>query len=113
LRFNREDRHESRKDHFGWYFGAHHHQLGGILLPRKCLREVTKVNRINGIVAIQRTQSGTVRANKVAASSSSATEEFKAQEGLWLAFSPIWSEISHHYQRQRRAVHRPIQGCNP
>ena len=40
---------------------------------------VTEVDRIHGIVAIQRTQSGTVGAN-----AGSATEELKAQGGLSL-----------------------------
>jgi Cu/Ag efflux protein CusF len=40
---------------------------------------VTKVDRINGSVAIKQTQSGTVGAN-----SGGAAEEFKAQDGLSL-----------------------------
>jgi Cu/Ag efflux protein CusF len=40
---------------------------------------VTKVDRINRIVAIQQTQSGTVGANTGA-----STEEFKTQDGLSL-----------------------------
>jgi len=40
---------------------------------------VTKVDRINGSVAIRQTQSGTVGAN-----TAGAAEEFKAQDGLSL-----------------------------
>jgi Cu/Ag efflux protein CusF len=40
---------------------------------------ITKIDRINGTVAIQQTQSGTVGAN-----TGSAAEEFKAQGGLSL-----------------------------
>ena len=40
---------------------------------------VTKVDRINGIIAIRPTQSGTVGAN-----TGGAAEEFKAQEGMLL-----------------------------
>ena len=40
---------------------------------------VTKIDRIHGTIAIQRTQSGTVGAN-----TSGAAEEFKAQGGLAL-----------------------------
>ena len=40
---------------------------------------VTKVDRINGVIAIQQTQSGTVGAN-----ASGATQEFKPQDGSLL-----------------------------
>ena len=40
---------------------------------------ITKIDRINGTVAIQRTQSGTVGAN-----TGGAAEEFKIQDGLSL-----------------------------
>jgi Cu/Ag efflux protein CusF len=40
---------------------------------------ITKIDRINGTVAIQRTQSGTVGAN-----TGGAAEEFKVQDGLSL-----------------------------
>jgi Cu/Ag efflux protein CusF len=40
---------------------------------------ITKIDRINGTVAIQQTQSGTVGAN-----TGGAAEEFKAQSGLSL-----------------------------
>jgi Cu/Ag efflux protein CusF len=40
---------------------------------------ITKIDRINGTVAIQQTQSGTVGAN-----TGGAAEEFKAQDGLSL-----------------------------
>jgi Cu/Ag efflux protein CusF len=40
---------------------------------------VTKVDRINGVIAIQQTQSGTVGAN-----SGSAAQEFKPQDGSLL-----------------------------
>ena len=38
---------------------------------------ITKLNRLNGTIAIQQTQSGTVGAN-----TGGAAEEFKVQEGL-------------------------------
>lgn len=40
---------------------------------------VTKINRLNGTIAIQRTQSGTV-----GASTTAAAEEFKVQDGSLL-----------------------------
>ena len=39
---------------------------------------VTRIDRINGTVAIQQTQSGTV------GSAGAAVEEFKVQDGTWL-----------------------------
>jgi Cu/Ag efflux protein CusF len=54
--------------------------IGSTALAQQALTgTVTKVDRINRIVAIQRTQSGTVGANTGA-----AAEEFKAQDGLSL-----------------------------
>jgi Cu/Ag efflux protein CusF len=40
---------------------------------------ITKINRLNGTIAIQQTQDGTVGAN-----SGAATEEFKVQDGSML-----------------------------
>ena len=54
--------------------------IGSATLAQEALTgTLTKVDRINGIVAIQQTQGGTVGANTGA-----AAEEFRAQEGLSL-----------------------------
>jgi hypothetical protein len=54
--------------------------IGSAALAEQALTgTITKVDRINGIVAIQQTQSGTVGAN-----TGGAAEEFKAPAGLSL-----------------------------
>jgi Cu/Ag efflux protein CusF len=50
-----------------------------VLAQQALTGTITKIDRINGTVAIQQTQSGTVGAN-----TGGATEEFKAQGGLSL-----------------------------
>jgi Cu/Ag efflux protein CusF len=53
---------------------------GSVALAQQALTgTITKIDRINGTVAIQQTQSGTVGAN-----TGGAAEEFKAQGGLSL-----------------------------
>ena len=53
---------------------------GSAALAQQALTGVlTKIDRIHGVVAIQRTQSGTVGANN-----SGGAEEFKVQDGLAL-----------------------------
>jgi Cu/Ag efflux protein CusF len=53
---------------------------GSVALAQQALTgTITKIDRINGTVAIQQTQSGTVGAN-----TGGAAEEFKAQSGLSL-----------------------------
>ena len=54
--------------------------VGSAALAQQALTgTVTGINRINGMVAIRQTQSGTVGAN-----SGGAAEEFKVQDGLSL-----------------------------
>ena len=54
--------------------------IGSAALAQQALTgTVTKVDRINGTVAIRQTQSGTVGAN-----TGGASEDFKAQDGLSL-----------------------------
>jgi Cu/Ag efflux protein CusF len=54
--------------------------IGSAALAQQALTgTVTKIDRINGIIAIQQTQSGTTGAN-----TGGAAEEFKAQGGLSL-----------------------------
>jgi Cu/Ag efflux protein CusF len=54
--------------------------IGSAALAQQALTgTVTKVDRINGTVAIRQTQSGTVGAN-----TGGAAEDFKAQDGLSL-----------------------------
>jgi Cu/Ag efflux protein CusF len=54
--------------------------VGSAALAQQALTgTVTKIDRINGTVAIRQAQSGTVGAN-----TSGAAEEFKAQDGLSL-----------------------------
>ena len=53
--------------------------LGSASLAQQALTgTVTRIDRINGTVAIQQTQSGTV------GSAGAAVEEFKVQDGTWL-----------------------------
>jgi len=51
----------------------------GVAAQQPLTGMVTKIDRIQGTIAIRRTQSGTVGAN-----TSGAAEEFKTQEGLAL-----------------------------
>jgi Cu/Ag efflux protein CusF len=52
--------------------------IGSVALAQQTLTgTVTTIDRINGTIAIQQTQSGTVGAN-----TGSATEQFKAPEGM-------------------------------
>jgi len=54
--------------------------IGSAALAQQALTgTITKLNRINGTIAIQPTQSGTIGAN-----SGGAGEEFKVQDGLSL-----------------------------
>jgi Cu/Ag efflux protein CusF len=54
--------------------------IGSAALAQQALTgTITKVDRINGTVAIRQTQSGTVGAN-----TGGASEDFKAQDGLSL-----------------------------
>ena len=54
--------------------------IGSAALAQQALTGmITKLNRINGTIAIQQTQSGTIGAN-----TGGAAEEFKVQDGLSL-----------------------------
>ena len=64
--------------------------IGSAALAQQMLTgTVTKVDRINGTIAIQPAQSGTIGANTVG-----AAEEFKAQRGLSLDDVHVGDEVT-------------------
>lgn len=64
---------------------------GSSALAQQALTGVlTKIDRIHGVVAIQRTQSGTVGAN-----TGGATEEFKVQDGVALDDVHVGDRVSY------------------